>query len=207
MLYGITGSHGSGKTTLAKALADSLGVDFMPSDITGIAKSLGYDPVAPMTLNERIVMQQRILEAFTKKLDDLAGTATVIDRTPIDMMAYTLAEVGMYSHMFLTPEEKEQLNDYSLACLRLARTKFYAFILTNPLPIYEEDMKRPAFNPSYQHHLHFLIRGILTQTYEDELILDLREIDLERRVEKTSEFITLSLTGIREMRESALHLH
>ena len=92
MSLGLCGTHRTGKSTLAKAYALAEGVPYLQTGATQVFLDMGLDPKVDYPLDVRIQIQKRILESFDKQYS-AAGRDFITDRTPIDMMAYTLADV------------------------------------------------------------------------------------------------------------------
>ncbi|WBM72961.1 ATP-binding protein (plasmid) [Buttiauxella sp. WJP83] len=89
---GIAGAQGSGKTTLAKYLDDHFGIPYVDAGVGKLMKSLGVKVGESMPLFERLQVQMEIarhIELITRGAEGF-----VIDRTPADVMAYTLDLVG-----------------------------------------------------------------------------------------------------------------
>lgn len=160
MLIGIAGASGTGKTTLAEAVAKQLGARFVRASITELGKAVGADPVSNMDVVERLQFQERMLAAFIQKLTDMDRSEVVImDRSPLDMVGYMMAEINMHSHLDMNPELLKRADIYVEAAQK-ATAMFYDHVfLTSILPTYEAAETRPSWNPAYQRHVHLLIHG------------------------------------------------
>ncbi|MCU6236708.1 ATP-binding protein [Morganella morganii] len=87
---GICGAQGAGKTTLAKAFSEKTGIPYFDADVRGILKRHGFDCRADMSPVEYFTMQYTVCCELYSSYPD--GNF-VTDRTPLDVMAYTLAYV------------------------------------------------------------------------------------------------------------------
>ncbi|CDL81035.1 AAA family ATPase [Xenorhabdus szentirmaii] len=87
---GLCGAQGSGKTTLAKAFSEQTDVPYFDSGVRHILKCNGFDCRAEMTLPEYFRMQKTVCKEL---IASYPTESFVTDRTPIDVMAYTLAYV------------------------------------------------------------------------------------------------------------------
>lgn len=158
MLFGFVGAHRSGKTTLARRISEDTGIHFHETSTTKVCRELGYDPVAPMTLYDRAMMQAQLLDHHIETLKELPRPV-IVDRTPIDMMAYTLAEFHMTSHMLADPAVLEGVNKLAETCLKATVNYFDFLYYFDPLPEYVIEDGKPAANPAYQQHIALLMRG------------------------------------------------
>lgn len=87
---GFCGTQGSGKTTLASALAEKTGLQFVKTDVAGIIRNLGVKSCrASLGALERLDLQEGILEGLIATYP--VGHGFIADRTPMDVMMYTLS--------------------------------------------------------------------------------------------------------------------
>lgn len=154
-MYGISGSSRSGKSTLAKALAQTLNLPYVDSSTTALMKQSGYNPVANMSIADRIDAQEKLLISYVLLMQK-APRVFITDRTPIDMLAYTLAEVTMHN---TNAEISQRINLYAERCMNATGNLFSLLFVTRPLPFYEVAPDKPPPNSAYQSHIHLLIEG------------------------------------------------
>jgi hypothetical protein len=151
---GICGAHRTGKTTLALKLAEILAIPFVRTSVSQVFRERGLDPAQTMDFATRLSIQNDILTATT---DIWAGTAGkfISDRTPIDMMAYTLADIqGM------TTVDADELSRYLYRCQEITNQYFsQLWIIPPAIPLIFEDGKA-ALNPAYIQHIHHLVMGL-----------------------------------------------
>lgn len=205
MIIGLAGAHRTGKTTLAKIIAEELEIDFVSSSFGEAAKRHGYDAVADMTLTERIGMQIKVLHEHQNFL--MANRKVVItDRTPIDMLAYTLAEVGMQSHTQVEASVLQAVEAYKQLCLALT-SKFYktVFVL-GPLDHYAEEPGKPAFNTAFQSHIQLLIDGAACNLEGVQLAF-IETTDLAERREIVHDVVVETMNDMDLERRTAAHIH
>lgn len=202
MLYGLVGAHRSGKTTLAKRIAEDLGIHLHLTSTTEVAQKYGFDPVAPMSLKDRIRMQLILLTEHCGQLDKLPRPL-IVDRTPLDYMAYMLAEVGMVSHMTASPEILLLIDKFITACLNATRQHYDCLYYLDPLEEYVMEPGKPAENPAYQRHIALLIQGALYQLHGVVNHVIIRSTDPEFRSEFIHDNIVERLDEIGKMRASA----
>ena len=160
MLYGLCGASGTGKTTLGGMVEETMDVRFVSFSTTRAAKELGFNPVGSLSLEERIELQEGLLQYHNDLVNKL-GRPVILDRTPIDLLAYMLAEVTMQAHQGVSRQVMERIHAYADRCMASTHTHYDFIFLLCTLPEYEETPHRPALNPAYQRHTDMLMRGAL----------------------------------------------
>lgn len=206
MLYGLTGSSGTGKTTLAKAVAESLSAEFVATSITASGKRHGYDPVAFMSLKDRIKLQHHLLDDLMELIRS-AKRPAIMDRTPIDLIGYMYAEIDMHSHIRLSAEDIAQIETYRERCLEETVKWFDHVFVTTPLPVYENAETRPVQNAAYQHHSQMIMEGAIYQLTGRVNFSVLRPSDLDTRIEHVHDTIVKRMDDIDRMKRGATGLH
>jgi len=204
MIYGLTGASGTSKTTLGRELSKRLDIPFVPTSITEMAADLGLpSPVAPLNLNDRTVCQVELLTAMCKFLESLPHPC-IIDRTPLDLLAYMLAEVHMHAHIDASEILMGVINDYSLYCIGIAKRFLTVIYCLEPLPTYEVDSKRPAWNPAYHRHVQWLIKGVMAELSGFAPHFTVPAMSLEERTELVGNSISSHMDAIQKQREAAV---
>ena len=206
MIWGIAGSSGTGKTTLGEKVSEATGVAFVKTSITDMAKRNGYDAISNLPLFERIRLQESLFLEMEALIHSCEKPA-ILDRTPLDLVGYLHAEVGMHSGREITNQEKEQIDGYVLRCQNLTLKYFDHIFLTAPLGSYMEASNRPAYNPGYQRHLHLIVTGALIDTPGNINYSLLRTTNLNDRVCYVSETIEKRLNYLDVMRSTSRHIH
>jgi hypothetical protein len=158
MILGLAGSHRSGKTTLAHAAAARGGIAFYDGSFGRLARTLGFESVARMSIFERLTMQNRVLDLYDREIR-LDAADRITDRTPLDMLAYLVAEVGMHSD--LGDAASREIVAYRDRCIALTRDLFDDVFLLQPLPVYVVADGKPSDDPAYQMHIQTLIEGAI----------------------------------------------
>lgn len=94
MKIALMGASGTGKTTLAKRIAEQYGLELNPVGSRSVAAAMGLEtPYAADTQGRREEFQRRLLEAKTEW--ELGRASYVTDRTTLDNLAYhVLHDVG-----------------------------------------------------------------------------------------------------------------
>lgn len=157
-LIGLCGSHRTGKTSLARAYADKYEITFIETSVSAIFRELGHDPAASFDFKTRLDIQEVILDRLDEVYGKLSPSAMAItDRTPIDMLAYTMAEaIGPV----VTEKQQARFARYVERCLEVTNRRFSTIVLLQPgLPLVYEEGKA-LNNPAYIEHLNSLMLGL-----------------------------------------------
>lgn len=163
MIYGLTGASCAGKKTLGRQLSQKLGIPFIPIKITEIASELGLpSTVDNLDFIERITVQYKILCGMEVFLNDLT-TPCIIDRTPIDLIAYMLAEINMHSLTNTLEIIDSSLVEFYHSCIELTKEHVDRLYCLDYLPHYDFHTKRPTTGQAYQMHRQLLIKGAMSQ--------------------------------------------
>ncbi len=151
---GLCGSHRTGKTTLAEALSFKMGIPIVKTSTSAVFKQYGLHPALPLDFKTRIWIQHRAIEAAVEIWQTETG-AFVTDRTPIDFMAYTLADI-----QGATVVGFAELEAYLAQCFDVTNQFFTQLVVLQPaIPLVYEEGKA-ALNPAYMEHLNILIEGL-----------------------------------------------
>lgn len=204
MLWGITGSHRAGKTTLAKALAEDLGITFHETSTTKVARELGFDPVAPMTLRERVDLQILLLGHHLETIDALPRPL-IVDRTPLDFLAYTMCEFGMQSVKMTEPDVLEAAESLYEACLNATRLRYDFLYHLEPLSTYLVDNSKatPDPNRAFQIHYSLVMKGALYSLGGEVEYVSIQNEDFDFRREWVHDSIVERMNDIEKMALSA----
>jgi hypothetical protein len=151
---GLCGSHRTGKTTLGDAISQRAGMPFVKTSTSEIFKEYGLDPSKPLEFAKRLWIQHKILDA-AEKVWNAEQRQFITDRTPLDMAAYTLADV-----QGSTDVNRTQLEGYLGRCFEVTNQFFKLLVLIQPgIPLVHEEGKA-ALNEGYLEHLNYLILGL-----------------------------------------------
>jgi hypothetical protein len=154
MNIGVCGSHRTGKTTLAEAISQRTGMPFLRTVTSEVFQQYGLDPSKPMDFKKRLWIQHKILDA-AEKIWQAEKTQFITDRTPLDMMAYTLADI-----QGTTEINFDELEGYLARCIDVTNTFFALLVLVQPgIPLMHEEGKA-ALNEGYLEHLNYVILGL-----------------------------------------------
>lgn len=197
---GLFGTHGSGKTTLAQAFADAHpNAFFIKTGVSDVYKSFNLDPKVRMSLETRMEVQEAVLKHLMKQweagLREDNGQADFIitDRTPFDLIAYTLAEVSGYDD--ISEEMSQRIMTYIMTCTLTAQS-FDGFVhvpINLPMAADPTGKVRAASSFAYRLHLDMLMtKSVMDAGHVAHRIfangLPERVVDLKRAFENTSQF-------------------
>ena len=155
-MYGLCGAHRTGKTTLAREYAKRVGIQFVQTGASQVFRDMGLNPADDHPLSVRLDVQQRILSHHegvwgSEKLE------FITDRTPIDFMAYTLADVRQAD---LTPELDERLQKYMKDCINATNRFFSVLIVVQPGIKVVEEAGKASLAKSHIDHISNLVLGL-----------------------------------------------
>jgi chloramphenicol 3-O-phosphotransferase len=182
---GICGAHRTGKTTLAKNLAKSLDMPFIEIGASAIFAADHLDPAKPMDFRTRLYIQQQILKHAVDVWFEM-DQPFICDRTPIDMMAYTLAEVQGNT---LDEELEFELSQYLYDC-KEATEKYFSYLVLVPpaIPITAAKGKA-SLSKGYIEHIHTLVAGLFHQSPVMGYEINRANTSLNKRIADVKRFL------------------
>ncbi len=180
---GISGSHRTGKTTLAEAISKKTDIPAIKTSTSTVFKQHGLDPAKEMDFKTRLWIQHRIIEAAIKVWDE---PSFVTDRTPIDFMAYTLADIQGSTEM-----DFAELEAYLTHCFEVTNQFFSRVVIIQPAIslVYEEG--KAALNRAYMEHLNILVQGLC---YDERL--ECPSIVIKRHITSLDERVSHVLANL-----------
>lgn len=157
MTIGLCGAHRTGKTTLARAYAKRADMAFIETSTSAIFKELGFDPKVDYDFATRLYIQRKVLEGMNMAYCK-ADRLFITDRTPIDALAYTLADVQRAN--VTDGKLLAELERYQRDCFEVLNRHFAMIMVIQPgIPLKDEEGKAPI-NVPYIEHLNFLVLGL-----------------------------------------------
>ncbi|WP_053014183.1 MULTISPECIES: AAA family ATPase [Xenorhabdus] len=189
---GLTGAQGTGKSTLAKTFSEQTGIRYFDANVRGILKRNGFDCRSEMTLKQYFNMQETVAHELYSSYPD---ESFITDRTPVDVMAFTLAYVPP-TIVEASEDGKSvelSLNDIlTQSRLAVARHFSHVILVHGGFKVDEENMKRKdraSMHLGYRMKLESLIEGEIgrfsnfTNTKNVEFRMIPRDMtELQRRV-------------------------
>lgn len=181
MNIGLAGSHRTGKTTLAQEYSEKMGVPFVQTSASEVFKMMGFDPKADYDFKVRMLIQNEILDASEKLWRAQKGDF-ITDRTPIDMLAYTIADIQREN---LDKDDEKIFMDYQRSCIDVLNRQFSMLVVIQPgIKLVEAEGKAPA-NEAYIEHINTLVVGIVNDARIgcSKFIMSRKTTDLRRRLD------------------------
>jgi hypothetical protein len=172
-MIGLTGAHRTGKSTVAKDFAEQNDIAFLQSQASQAFKDLGVDVKQDTPFDQRLAVQHEILCRFEEDAKKLRS-AFISDRTPLDFLAYTLADVQKET---LTEQQEHALGGFAFRCHAVANDLFKAIIVIPPGIPYMDEPGKPPPSAAYQEHIHALINGLV---FDSRLGGDVDRVGLPR---------------------------
>jgi hypothetical protein len=178
MNLGLCGGHRTGKTTLAQAIADRRNMPFVKTDTSAVFKKFNLDPSAAMNFDTRLTIQHQILAAAIA-IWEQESRLFISDRTPIDMMAYTIGDI-----QGKTDVNFDELADYLNLCFDATNKFFKHLAIVQPgIPLVYE-VGKAALNLAYIEHINILVMGLCSDRRLKSRVvcLDRSTLSLEERI-------------------------
>ena len=151
---GLCGAHRTGKTTLAIAISTDLNLPFVRTTTSQVFAQLGLDPAEPMDFQTRLFVQNHVLDAAEQVWQE-SVSPFISDRTPIDMIAYTLGDI-----QGKTDVDFNLLSQYMDRCFASTNQFFQNLAIIQPgIPLVYEEGKA-ALNAAYIEHINILVIGL-----------------------------------------------
>lgn len=181
-MLGLAGCHRCGKSTLAARYAQEHDAYFLQTSVTAFIQQAGYDPAKTYDLPTRLKLQRFVLDGLDASFANAPrGVPIVTDRTPLDLIAYTMADAVADQ----VPEHaQEEFARYIQDCINITNARFDRIILVQPgIPIVHAPGKG-APNKAFMEHLNAILQGmtaderVLVPCY----ILPRATLDLDERV-------------------------
>ena len=175
---GLCGAHRTGKTTLAIAISSHLNIPFVRTTTSQVFAQLGLDPAEPMDFQTRLFVQNHVLDAAEQVWQESASPF-ISDRTPIDMIAYTLGDI-----QGKTDVDFNLLSQYIDRCFASTNQFFQNLVVIQPgIPLVYEEGKA-ALNAAYIEHINVLVIGLCSdRCLKTNVFCNARNvIDLETRI-------------------------
>jgi hypothetical protein len=155
-----------------------MGMPFVKTSTSEVFRQHDLDPSEPLDFNTRLWIQHKILDA-AEKVWQTEQRQFVTDRTPLDMAAYTLADIRGSTELNFA-----ELEGYLDRCFHLTNKFFRLLVLIQPgIPLVYEQGKA-ALNEGYLEHLNFLLLGLCNDDRIESSFLHIHRdmTDLENRV-------------------------
>ncbi|RKZ67835.1 MAG: AAA family ATPase [Candidatus Parabeggiatoa sp. nov. 3] len=152
---GLCGSHRTGKTTLAEAISKQTGIPLIKTSTSAVFEQHGLHPAQALDFKTRLWIQHCVIEAAVPIWQQAEKGIFITDRTPIDFMAYTLADI-----QGATEVDSGELETYLARCFEVTNQFFTKLVILQPAIKLVYEPGKAALNKAYMEHLNMLIFGI-----------------------------------------------
>lgn len=178
-MIGLCGAHRTGKTTLAQEYSRGASIPFVRTSTSEVFKALGFDPKMDYDFKIRMFIQNKILDAAEALWSQYEGE-WITDRTPIDMLAYTMADVQREN---LDTDDEKLFESYHKRCIESSNKHFSMLIAVQPgIPMVETEGKAPS-NIGYVEHINSLVLGLVhdSRVKTSRFLMSRATLDLNER--------------------------
>jgi len=208
LLYGFMGAHRTGKTTVARQLAADIGVPFCETNLSQALSTMSIDPQADIGFKRRLEIQNTLLDlllaGYAKARAENPGyDAIIVDRTPLDILAYTMSEV--LRETLGTPEINDAYAAHEARCFQASNFNFAGICLVQPgIALVADASKAPA-NAHYQRHIHAAMMDVAynERNRVDTLILPRKCLKVTSRVNESFDHLDTIISRQDETRTVA----
>lgn len=159
---GFSGVHRSGKTTLMHRIAIMLDLVPIEANVGMVFEKMGMKANQSLSIHERMSVQEAVLahlrDLYRKARAETGGRFTC-DRTPIDLIAYTLAEITPTS-LGNDKEMAARIERYVASCYATAGEFFSSIVIVQPgIRIVSGGDLKGSLCPAYIEHMNTLMLG------------------------------------------------
>jgi hypothetical protein len=160
----LAGAHRVGKTTLAKAFAEKNDYAFVPSRAGEAFKELGLVVGQPLTPDERMTVQEKILDYHRQDITADLSKPWITDRSALDFAAYILMDAA-HNHEY----DHARVERYMQDCFAVSRKHYGTIVLVQPGITYVEEEGKPKNNPSQQLLMTCTLNGLFQRSEMDSV--------------------------------------
>jgi hypothetical protein len=152
---GLCGSHRTGKTTLAECISKQTGIPLIKTSTSAVFEQHDLHPADDLDFKTRLWIQHRVIDAAVHIWQEAENGLFITDRTPIDFMAYTLADI-----QGTTEVDNNELENYLIHCFEVTNQFFTQLFILQPAIKLVYEPGKAALNKAYMEHLNTLILGL-----------------------------------------------
>ena len=185
-MIGLAGSHRVGKTTLAREYAKRSEIALVETPTSAVFKEMGISTSGPLPFDVRLDVQEELLRRFDRQYREHMAKPAISDRTPMDLLMYTMADAV---HDAVPEALQERLERYANDCFDVTNRHFHLLIVVRPGIQIAQAEGKGTLNKAYIEHLNALVIGLMADQrlkvphfYMPRSALELKErLDLLKR--------------------------
>lgn len=181
-MIGLSGAHRVGKTTLAKKIAESSRVTFIPTSVGEIQRELGYDSAnQSYDFDTRMTIQEAVFERLDALYVKNKAKLVIFDRTPLDLIGYAMCAVNDS----LTQEQSDRLERFIEKCYKSVADNFTFITVVQPgIPLVEDNDTSAKCCKAFIEKFNAIILGLLHDPRSGGRVSYLQRhvTDLDKRV-------------------------
>ncbi len=192
--FGLAGAHRTGKTTVAKLLAEQNRCPLIQVSLSQLATDMGLKIGLDMPFSDRHVFQERGLDLMTQAYSEFGqGGLFMTDRTPMDLAAYVITA---WHPAVATMEETEWASDYVSRCIDATNAWLFQLGVIQPGIPWVDDAQKGEQTPFYREALNSTIIGLCmdTRTKPATYVVDRDTLDLHQRAAHLTRAYSESIT-------------
>jgi hypothetical protein len=179
---GFSGCHRSGKTTIAKRIAEKNNCPFIETSMSALANEMGVKIGLDMPFDQRQEYQEAALAKYLSMYEEFgSGGLFTTDRTPIDLAAYV---VTAWHPAVVDEAQTFWADDYVERCLKATNEWLFQIAVIQPgIAWVDADQKAENIN-FYRESLNTTCIGL---AWDDRVtsachIVNRNVLDLDERV-------------------------
>jgi len=197
---GLAGAHRTGKTTLAKVCSERLHLPFIETDVASVFKRMSFDPKKRYDFATRISIQWEILKQLIEKYDQANRATFITDRTPFDLVAYTIADINRDG---LSEDDQETFMRYMAACFDVADRYFGVVVIVQPGIDIVENKNKANGDKAHMEHINMLLSGfaVNADTHVPFTFIPRHILDIDRRVKCVEESVLIASKAFESVAE------
>lgn len=191
-MFAMSGTHRSGKSSLAKAVAAKLDIPYIDADVASVFTEIGISPKAALPFTERLGVQKEILRHMEVKLG-LARTSAhngvfITDRSPYDVLGYTMADIQRDT---LDDDMRLEIVRQVQQARRIVTANLLGVITVPSFPNPPESPTSAQACPFYMDHVAICIEACIHSYPTPHLMaMTVESAGLEERIAEVVEVLT-----------------
>lgn len=192
--FGLAGAHRTGKTTIARKLAELNKCPFITMSGGKLASDMGLKIGLDMAWSDRVRFQDTWLDLMLDGYQrEGEGCLFVTDRTPIDLAAYVITA---WHPAVTTKDEEDWAMDYVQRCMIATNAWLFQIGILQPGIPWVDDAQKGEKNEFYREALNSVMIGL---AWGDSIkapvhIVDRETLDMDERIAELTQAYSSNLS-------------